>query len=108
MQLNAIFRPGFLKKVSRTRCISTYGIRTLLNGVLLPALILAKKIKIFIRSVEKHGHEVGIHCMITLRWQDGVQHMTQAEVFTEFGKACTEFQRIFHKPAKTAGGRMAS
>ena len=29
--------------------------------------------------------------------------MTQAEVFTEFGKARTEFLRIFHKPAKTAG-----
>ncbi len=101
--IKRIFRPGFLKKVSRTSIISTYGIRTLLNGVLLPGPHIGKKNENIIRSVEKDGHEVGIHCYDHIRWQDGVQHMTQAEVFTEFGKARTEFHRIFNKPAKTAG-----
>ena len=29
--IKRIFRPGFLKKVSRTSVVSTYGIKTLLN-----------------------------------------------------------------------------
>ena len=34
--IKRIFRPGFLTKVSRTSVVSTYGLRTLLNGILLP------------------------------------------------------------------------
>ena len=30
--IKRIFRPGFLSKVSRTSVVSTYGIRTLMNG----------------------------------------------------------------------------
>lgn len=101
--IKRIFRPGFLKKVSRTSIISTYGIRTLLNGVVLPGPHIGKKNESIIRSVEKEGHEVGIHCYDHIRWQDGVQHMSQDDVFIEFGKARTEFLRIFNKPAKTAG-----
>ena len=41
--IKRIFRKGFLKKVSRTSVISTYGIRTLLNGVLLPGPHIGKK-----------------------------------------------------------------
>ncbi len=101
--IKRIFHPGFLKKVSRTSIISTYGIRTLLNGVLLPGPHIGKKNEQIIRSVEQAGHEVGIHCYDHIRWQDGVQTMSQLEVFNEFAKARNEFQRIFKKPAKTAG-----
>ena len=34
--LKRVFRPGFLKKVSRTSVVEHYGIKTLLYGVLLP------------------------------------------------------------------------
>ena len=34
--LKRVFRPGFLKKVSRTSVVEHYGIRTLLYGTLLP------------------------------------------------------------------------
>lgn len=101
--IKRIFRRGFLQKVNRTSVISTYGIRTLLNGVLLPGPHIGKKNEKIIRSVEQAGHEVGIHCYDHIRWQDGVSHMSQIEVSNEFAKACTEFQRIFNKPAKTAG-----
>jgi undecaprenyl phosphate-alpha-L-ara4FN deformylase len=101
--IKRIFRPGFLKKVSRSGVISTYGIRTLLNGVLLPGPHIGKRNAAIMQSVQKQGHEVGIHCYDHIRWQDGLATMKKEEVFAEFAKARNEFQRIFGVAAKTAG-----
>lgn len=101
--LKRIFRPGFLKKVSRTSVVSTYGIRTLLNGVLWPGPHIGKRHANIMRLVRQKGHETGIHCYDHIRWQDGLSKMTQAEVFAEFKKARDEYQRIFGEPAQTAG-----
>src|SRR6187549_142849 len=92
--IKRIFRPGFLKKVSRSSVVSTYGIRTLMNGVLLPGPHIGRRNEKIMQEVKHKGHEVGIHCYDHIRWQDGLAKMTQAEVFIEFGKACAEFQRI--------------
>src|SRR6266487_2248135 len=35
--ITRVLRPGFFKKVSRTSVVQIYGVRTLLNGTLLPA-----------------------------------------------------------------------
>lgn len=101
--LRRIFRPGFFKKVSRTDVVGTYGVRTLLNGVLWPGPHVGKRHADTLRAVRAGGHEVGIHCYDHVRWQDGLARMSRAEVFAEFGKARTEFERIFAVPAKTAG-----
>ncbi len=101
--IKRIFRPGFLKKVSRSSVVSTYGLRTLLNGVLLPGPHIGKRNENIMRDVQKQGHEVGIHCYDHIRWQDGLANMTREEVFAEFGKARNEFQRVFGVAAKTAG-----
>ena len=100
--IKRIFRPGFLKKVSRTSVVSTYGIRTLLNGVLLPGPHVGRRNERVMRLAEDRGHEVGIHCYDHIRWQDGLAKMTRNEVFREFEKAQREFERIFGKPARTA------
>ncbi len=101
--LKRIFRPGFLKKVSRTSVISTYGIRTLLNGVLIPGPHIAKKHAAIMRDTKAQGHEVGIHCYDHIRWQDGVHKMSPAEVSAEFGKALASFDHVFNTRALTAG-----
>lgn len=101
--IKRIFRPGFLKKVSRSSVVSVYGIRTLLNGTLLPGPHIGKRNEKIIRETEYQGHEVGIHCYDHIRWQDGLANMTREEVFAEFKKARTEFKRIFNEEAKTAG-----
>lgn len=101
--IKRVFRKGFLQKVSRTSIISTYGLRTLMNGVLLPGPHIAKRNGAVMRSVREHGHEVGIHCYDHIRWQDGLAKMSQQEVFVEFNKACNEFLNVFQQPAKTAG-----
>lgn len=101
--LKRIFRPGFFKKVSRTSVISTYGIRTLLNGILWPGPHIGKKHAKIMCQVRDAGFEVGIHCYDHICWQDGVAKMTQQEIFTEFKLAVDEFRRIFAESPKTAG-----
>ena len=100
--IKRIFRPGFLSKVSRTSVISTYGIRTLLNGVLLPGPHVGRRNEGVMKLAREKGHEVGIHCYDHIRWQDGLAKMTRDEVFEEFGKARREFERIFGERARTA------
>lgn len=101
--IKRIFRPGFLGKVRRTSVVSTYGIRTLLNGVLLPGPHVGRRNEALMCAVRDMGHEVGIHCYDHIRWQDGLMSMTESGVREEFGKALKEFERIFRKPAGTAG-----
>lgn len=101
--IKRIFRPGFLKKVSRSSVVSVYGIRTLLNGTLLPAPHIGQRNQAIMYQAYQDGHEVGIHCYDHIRWQDGLAKMTQEEVNAEFEKARAEFQRIFHFKANTAG-----
>lgn len=101
--IKRIFRPGFLKKVARSNVVAMYGIRTLLNGVLLPGPHIGKRNAAVMRQTRDKGHEVGIHCYDHIRWQDNLHKMMQSEVIAELKKARDEFQRIFNTPAKTAG-----
>ena len=101
--IRRIFRPGFLKKVSRSSIVSLYGIRTLLNGTLLPAPHIGRRNEAVMQAIARAGHEAGIHCYDHIRWQDGLASMSEAEVSAEFGKARAEFERIFGFSARTAG-----
>jgi len=101
--ITRVFRPGFLKKVGRTSIVELYGVRTLLNGTLLPAPHIGRRNEAVIRSVRDAGFEIGIHCHSHYRWQDYVHRMSAMEVEAEFGAARTEFKRIFGHEAVTAG-----
>ena len=101
--IRRIFRPGFFGKVARTNVVSTYGWKTLLNGVLWPGPHIGRRHAGLMRTVREAGHEVGIHCYDHVRWQDGLASMTSSQVAEEFGRARTEFERIFGVPAHTAG-----
>lgn len=101
--IKRVFRPGFFKKVARTNVVGMYGLRTLMNGVLLPGPHIGKRHADAMRAVRDAGHEVGIHCYDHIRWQDGLAKMSRERVFAEFQKARAEFARIFGEPARTAG-----
>ena len=101
--IRRIFRPGFFGKVARTNVVSTYGWKTLLNGVLWPGPHIGRRHAGLMRTVRDAGHEGGIHCYDHVRWQDGLASMTSAQVAEEFGRARIEFERIFGVPARTAG-----
>ena len=101
--ITRVLRPGFFRKVSRTSVVQIYGLRTLLNGTLLPAPHIGRRNADVMRAVRDAGFEVGIHCYNHYRWQDYVQTMSLAEVAAEFDAARAEFRRIFGTEAHTAG-----
>ncbi len=101
--ITRIFRPGFFQKISRTSVVEIYGVRTLLNGTLLPAPHIGRRNAHILAAVRMAGFEVGIHAYNHYRWQDYVQTMTLPEVGAEFGAAHAEFLRIFGFEAQTAG-----
>ncbi|MEY2878847.1 MAG: hypothetical protein RLZZ15_1227 [Verrucomicrobiota bacterium] len=101
--ITRVFRPGFFQKVSRTSVVEIYGLRTLLNGTLLPAPHIGRRNAATMRAVRDAGYEVGIHCHNHYRWQDHLHTMSLSEVRAEFGAARAEFARIFGGEARTAG-----
>lgn len=101
--IKRVLRPGFFQKVARTNVLKLYGLRTLLNGTLLPGPHVGRRHAPLMREARERGHEVGIHCYDHIRWQDGLARMSESQVRAEFGKALSEFQRIFGEPARTAG-----
>ncbi|MBI5382094.1 MAG: 4-deoxy-4-formamido-L-arabinose-phosphoundecaprenol deformylase [Opitutae bacterium] len=101
--ITRIFRPGFFKKVSRTSVVSMYGVRTLLNGTLLPAPHIGRRNTHILRAVRDAGFEVGIHCHNHYRWQDYLHKLPLEQIRDEFAAANTEFRRIFGDKARTAG-----
>lgn len=101
--LKRIFRPGFLKKVSRTSVVKVYGIKTLLNGVLWPGPHIGQRHGLLMRATQQKGFEVGIHAYDHHYWQDYVSTLSQEQIWAEFNRARSMFQRVFGETAKTAG-----
>jgi peptidoglycan/xylan/chitin deacetylase (PgdA/CDA1 family) len=101
--ITRVFRPGFLGKVGRTSVVELYGLRTLLNGTLLPAPHIGRRNSDVMRRVRDAGFEVGVHAYNHYRWQDYLMQMSEAEVTAEFDAATAEFRRIFGVAPHSAG-----
>jgi hypothetical protein len=55
--ITRVLRPGFFQKVSRTSVVQIYGVRTLLNGTLLPAPHIGRRNAGVMRAVRDAGFE---------------------------------------------------
>ena len=88
-----VFRKGFLRKMFRTKAPSTYGIKTLLYGTLLPApLIVDPNPEQFERAI-KSGHDCGIHAWDHVKWQDNIKKLSKEEIAGDFNKAAGIFKK---------------
>src|SRR5512135_1909099 len=65
--IKRVFRPGFMKKVSRTSVVEHYGLKTLMYGTVLPGPDIGKRCADILRGVRDQGFEVGIHCWDHIR-----------------------------------------
>jgi len=101
--LKRVFRPGFMRKVSRTSVLEHYGMVTLLYGTLLPGPDIGLRNADIMRQVRDAGHEVGIHTYDHVKWQDGVAHQDAEWTQREMKLACDRFQQIFGEPARSHG-----
>jgi peptidoglycan/xylan/chitin deacetylase (PgdA/CDA1 family) len=101
--LKRVFRPGFMKKVSRTSVLEHYGLKTLLYGTLLPGPDIGRSLGYIMRMTEAAGFETGIHCWDHIRWQDGVADAGPEWTRRQFRLAADRFQEIFGHAAGTHG-----
>ncbi len=101
--IKRVFRPGFMKKVSRTSVLAHYGLKTLMYGTLLPGPDIGKRCAHIMQAVRDGGFEVGIHCYDHIRWQDYVAKKDAAWTAREMKLACDRFEKIFGEPAKVHG-----
>ena len=101
--LKRIFRPGFLKKVSRTSVVEHYGLKTLSYGVLLPAPDIGIKAQAEIQAIGKAGHETGIHTWDHIVWHDDVRHQDETWTRKQMGLSWGRFEEIFKHPPTTHG-----
>ncbi|MCY1226052.1 putative 4-deoxy-4-formamido-L-arabinose-phosphoundecaprenol deformylase ArnD [compost metagenome] len=101
--LRRVFRPGFLKKVSRTSVVSNYGLRTLMYGVLLPGPDIGRKGAAEMRAARAAGHECGIHTWDHVYWQDNVRERDAAWTRRQMQQAFARYREIFGEAPATHG-----
>jgi peptidoglycan/xylan/chitin deacetylase (PgdA/CDA1 family) len=101
--LRRVFRPGFLKKVSRTSVVEHYGIKQLMYGVLLPGPDIGVRAAANMRAIHEAGFECGIHTWDHVYWQDNVRTRDKAWTAREMQKSYERFGEIFGTPPVTHG-----
>jgi len=101
--IKRVFRPGFMRKVSRTSVLEHYGIVTLLYGTALPGPDIGRRCANVMRDVRAAGFEVGIHTWDHVRWQDGVAAADARWTLHEMRLACDRFEQIFGEKARVHG-----
>ena len=101
--IKRVFRPGFMKKVSRTSVLEHYGLVTLLYGTALPGPDIGVRCADIMRGVRDAGFEVGIHTWDHVKWQDYVGAADARWTEREMQLACARFEEIFGERARVHG-----
>jgi undecaprenyl phosphate-alpha-L-ara4FN deformylase len=87
-------RPGFLSKVQRLGVIETYGVKTLMYGLLLPGPEIARKNRPLLAAITDAGHELGIHGLDHVWWHDHIKHLTQAKTEEILREATDTYRQV--------------
>lgn len=90
-------RKGFLKKAGRVGVVSTYGIKTLLYGILLPGPEIAKKNAALLRRITEEGHELGIHGYDHVYWHDHIKYLGRDKTEDLLRRSVAVYSDILHK-----------
>ena len=99
--IRRIFRKGFISKMLRTKAPSTYGLKTLLYGTLLPAPLIVPKNPGTVRRAFDEGHEVGIHAWDHVYVQDCLAKISKEKYIGLFEQASKLYQEICGCKAKS-------
>jgi len=101
--ITRVFRPGFMKKVSRTSVREHYGLKTLMYGTLLPGPDIGRECAGIMRQVRTEGFEAGIHCWDHVKWQDKVVQARADWTEGQMRLSLERFEEIFGEPARAYG-----
>jgi len=94
-------RKGFLKKAGRVGVLSTYGVKTLMYGLVLPGPQIARGNITLIRRILDGGHELGIHGHDHVRWHDSIKHFDEAETRREVDRLLTVYRMVVGEEARS-------
>ena len=101
--IRRIFRPGFISKMMRTKAPSTYGLKTLMYGTLLPAPLIVPTDPAIVRRALEGGHEVGVHAWDHVYVQDCLERISKEEYLSLYRKAEALYKDICgRKPTEIA------
>jgi peptidoglycan/xylan/chitin deacetylase (PgdA/CDA1 family) len=100
--IKRVFRKGFIRKVLSASPATSYGLRTMLYGTLLPAPDIGRRRETVARMREAAavGHAVGIHAWDHVDWHDRLPKMTRIEIEEVVVKEHARFAEIFGEPAR--------
>ena len=93
--LRRLLRPGFLAKVLRTSVPSTYGLKTLAYGPVLPGPDIGRRAGQPMRDARAAGFEVGLHAWDHVRWQDAVARKGHAWTLREWQRGLDAYEQVF-------------
>ncbi|MDD4005223.1 MAG: polysaccharide deacetylase family protein [Elusimicrobiaceae bacterium] len=88
-------KKGFLKKMFRTNAARLYGFKTMLYGTVLPAPLVGAGFPELARRITAEGHEAGVHAWSHVRWQDGLDGLSPAEINQELDRAIKVYRDIY-------------
>jgi len=92
--IRRIFRKGFLSKMKRTRAVTTYGLKTMLYGTLLPAPRIVDSDPSILRQAVERGHECAVHAWDHVEWQDELDGMSPEAIRLSMGQAFELFESV--------------
>ncbi|OPY69123.1 MAG: putative 4-deoxy-4-formamido-L-arabinose-phosphoundecaprenol deformylase ArnD [Syntrophorhabdaceae bacterium PtaU1.Bin034] len=87
-------RPGFVSKAQRVGVLETYGVKTLMRGLLLPGPEIARGHRKLLHEIRARGHELGIHGLDHVYWHDHIKHMDREKTEKTLRKAVDVYQEI--------------
>jgi undecaprenyl phosphate-alpha-L-ara4FN deformylase len=95
-------KPGFLRKMLRSRAASLYGFPTVLYGTFLASPMIGTRRAGEILAVARAGHETGVHGWDHVGWHDHLDRWTEEKIRQEYGRAHDEHGRILGAPARAS------
>lgn len=101
--LRRLLRPGFLAKVMRTSVPSTYGLKTLAYGTLLPGPDIGRRAAGPMQAVRAAGFETGLHAWDHVRWQDAVARKGEAWTRREWQRGVDAYANVFGEAPDCCG-----
>ena len=100
--IRRVFRRGFVSKMLRTKAPSTYGLRTLMYGTLLPAPLIVPAAPDIVKRAADEGHDVGVHAWDHVYVQDNLKKISKEEYLSLFGRARELFVKLCGREPKAA------
>ncbi|MFA4985108.1 MAG: polysaccharide deacetylase family protein [Candidatus Brocadiia bacterium] len=88
--------PRFFLKMLRTRATRTYGWRTAVSGVLLPARMIGSARPDIVREIISQGSEVELHAWDHRLWQDTLSRRSKEWIADWFNRAISAHANATH------------